>query len=318
MTEITKNVDIIVKEIMDGNVAAIPTETVYGLGANALNENAVVKIYEIKERPAFNPLIVHIFGMENIYKYADDVPEKAMKLMECFSPGPISYVLKKKDVIPDIVTAGRDTVAVRFPWHPMFIEVLKQIDVPVSAPSANKSGRISPTSAEDVMRELNGKIGYILDGGRCTIGIESTVVSFDNEDVSLLRPGYITKEEIEGVVGKINEDLPDSGSGRISPGLLKHHYAPATDLYLTDNPQKIMDLSDGKAAFLDFGKYRDAKEIAVNLFSDIIDLDERGYEFIVAAKVENSGLGLAINDRLEKASSGYVNAVARKLKFTSR
>jgi L-threonylcarbamoyladenylate synthase len=313
MTEITKNIDIIVQEILDGKVAAIPTETVYGLGANALNENAVLKIYEIKERPAFNPLIIHLYGMENIYKYADDIPEKALMLMETFSPGPISFVLKKKKIIPDIVTAGNDTVAIRFPWHPMFIEVLKQLELPVSAPSANRSGRVSPTTADEVLKELNGKINFILDGGKSTLGIESTIVSFSDDEVILLRPGYITKEEIESVAGEVTEYSYES---LISPGLMKTHYAPETNLYLTDEPEKVIELLKGKSAYLDLGKFQDMNDIALNLFSYIRKLDEEQNKYIIAKKIENKGLGLAINDRLEKASSGYVNIANGKLKFT--
>lgn len=301
MTKIIKDIDAAVKEITEGNIVALPTETVYGLGANALNDKAVLKIFEVKERPRFNPMIVHIYDAESLNKYGDYIPDEVYKLAEKFSPGPITFVVKKKSIIPDIVTAGNDSVGLRIPSHKMFREVLKLSGVPVSAPSANRSGMISPTSASDVMKELSGRINLILDGGNSAIGIESTVVSFTGNKIRILRHGYITKEEIEKVTGKINGEY----SGKIiSPGNLKSHYSPSTPFYLSDNAAELQKIYGSKAGLLDFSKYRSMEEIALNLFSDMRKLDEMKFELIFGEKTEGGGIGAAINDRLERASRG--------------
>ncbi|MBK8550848.1 MAG: threonylcarbamoyl-AMP synthase [Ignavibacteria bacterium] len=298
MTKIIKDIDLAVKEIHEGNVIGLPTETVYGLGANALNENAVIKIYETKDRPKFNPVIVHVRDVADFEKYAIDIPDEVYKLADKFSPGPVTFVLKKNNIIQDIVTAGNDSVGLRIPSHNIFREVLKETGLPIAAPSANKAGKISPTSADDVLSELRGKINYILDGGKCEIGIESTIISFLNGDVNILRHGFITKEDIEKVTGKVTDDK----TGKIlSPGLLKVHYAPKTPLYRVNNFDEVKDIKDKKIGYLDFSKYADYKEIAVHLFSDLRDLDRQKLDFIVYKKVENKGIGIAINDRLERA-----------------
>lgn len=298
MTLITKDIDTAVKEILSGNVVGLPTETVYGLGADALNEKAVLKIYETKERPAFNPVIVHVYDIENLGDYAVNIPDEAYKLAEKFSPGPLTFIFKKGNKIPDIVTAGNDSVGLRIPSHPVFREVLKETNLPIAAPSANRAGRISPTSAEDVMSELKDKINFILDGGKCRIGIESTIISFTGEYPEILRHGFVTKEDIENVIGKTKE----YHSGKIiSPGQLKSHYAPSTPLLCEDDlPNE--DVSDKKTGLLDFSKYSDYKEIALNLFSDLRKLDEQNYDIILWKKLKDEGLGIAINDRLSRAS----------------
>ncbi len=300
MTQIITNIDLAVNEILTGNVVALPTETVYGLGANALNVNAVIKIYETKDRPKFNPVIVHVYDVNDLQKYADNIPEAVYRLAEKFSPGPLTFVLKKKNIIPDIVTAGNESVGLRIPSHKLFREVLKASKLPVAAPSANRAGRISPTSAADVMSELNGKINYILDGGKSEIGIESTIISFLDDEIKILRHGYVTKEDIEKVTGKISDGVTDK---IISPGLLKTHYAPRTPLYITENFEKVKNNNGKKIGILDFSKYKDSKEIALNLFSDLRKLDEMNFDYIVAKKVEDKGLGIAINDRLMRAMS---------------
>ncbi|HMS33038.1 MAG TPA: L-threonylcarbamoyladenylate synthase [Ignavibacteria bacterium] len=298
MTLITKDIDTAVKELLSGNVVGLPTETVYGLGADALNEKAVLKIYETKERPAFNPVIVHVFDIENLGDYAISIPDEAYNLAEKFSPGPLTFIFKKGNKIPDIVTAGNDSVGLRIPSHPVFREVLKETNLPVAAPSANRAGRISPTSAEDVMSELKDRINFILDGGKCRIGIESTIISFTGEYPEILRHGFVTKEDIENVIGKTKE----YHSGKIiSPGQLKSHYAPSTPLLCEDDLANV-DVSDKKTGLLDFSKYSDYKEIALNLFSDLRKLDEQNYDIILWKKLKDEGLGIAINDRLSRAS----------------
>ena len=299
MTIITKDIDKAAEEIISGNVVGLPTETVYGLGADALNENAVLKIYGTKERPVFNPVIVHVYDINELEKYAENIPDEAYKLSEKFSPGPLTLVLKKKKIIPGIVTSGNESVGLRIPSHTLFREVLKETMLPIAAPSANRSGRISPTSAEDVLSELEGRINYILDGGTCEIGIESTIISFLDEDVKILRHGFVTKEDIEKVIGKISENV----SGKIiSPGLLKSHYAPFTPLRCVDDFKLIKSVSDKNIGILDFSKYNDLREIALNLFSDLRKMDNQNYDLIVWKKLDYYGLGIAINDRLTRAS----------------
>lgn len=332
MTEITKKIDFAVSEILKGNVVALPTETVYGLGANGLNKNAVLKIYEIKKRPHFNPLILHIYSIDDLKKYAKHIPDEVYKLAESFSPGPITFVLEKKSIIPDIVTAGLDSVAVRFPSHKMFRRVLKECKVPIAAPSANMFGRISPVTARDVNKELKGKINYILDGGKCEVGIESTVISFLNDRVKILRPGYITQKDIEKVIGKKlveNRKLKAEnrkwkkengksiigfagGKKYLSPGLLKSHYAPLTPLYIVEDLNSLTKISKQNFYHIDFSKYKNLKSIASNLFKEFRKADEKKYDFITIQKVENTGLGIAINDRIEKASTGNIEMVTGK------
>lgn len=303
MTLITKDIDTAVKELLSGNVVGLPTETVYGLGADAMNDKAVLKIYETKERPAFNPVIVHVYDIESMGKYSVNIPDEAYKLAEKFSPGPVTFVLRKRNNIPDIVTAGNDTIGLRIPSHPVFREVLRETDLPIAAPSANRAGRISPTSAEDVMSELKDRINFILDGGKCRIGIESTIISFTGEYPEILRHGFVTKEDIENVIGKTKE----YHSGKIiSPGQLKSHYAPSTPLICEDDLLKE-DVSDKKTGKLDLSKYSDYKEIALNLFSDLRKMDEQNFDLIVWKKLKDEGLGIAINDRLSRASVSMSN-----------
>jgi len=331
-TKIINSVEIASEEIVKGNVVGLPTETVYGLGADALNEDAVLKIYETKKRPDFNPLIVHVSGLEEFEKYAVDIPNDVYKLADFFSPGPITYILKKRKLIADIVTAGLDTVAIRIPSHELFRYVLSLSKRPIAAPSANMFGRISPTTAADVLKELNGKINYILDGGKSTVGIESTVLSFDGGRVTVLRHGYITKEDVEKVVGKTVYDISESKyEGKIiSPGLLKSHYAPMTPLYLAEHTfdlkrlidelddEKIDGLNKENIGIMDFSVYDNFREVSKNLFSDLRLLDERNYKMLFASKVKNIKLGRAINDRLERASIGTIKYEGKKIVFRNK
>ena len=329
-TKIISSVEIASEEIVNGSVVALPTETVYGLGADALNEDAVLKIYETKERPDFNPLIVHVSDISDFEKYAEDIPDDVYKLAEFFSPGPVTFIVKKKKIIPDIVTAGLDTVALRIPSHELFRYVLKLSKKPIAAPSANMFGRISPTTASDVLKELKGKINYILDGGISTVGIESTVLSFEKGRVTVLRHGYITKEDVEKVVGRKVYDYDESKGVISSPGLLKSHYAPLTPLYLAEHTfdlkrlidelddDKIDGLTKDSIGIMDFSVYDNFRELAKHLFSDLRNLDERNYKMLFASKVKNLKLGRAINDRLEKASAGTIKYVDRKIVFSNK
>lgn len=303
MTQIIKNIETAVKELLGGSIVALPTETVYGLGANALDADAALKIFEAKQRPRFNPLIVHVKNVTDFEKYAEDIPDDVYKLAEKFSPGPISYIVKKKKIIPDIITSGSKFVALRVPSHELFRKVLEESGIPVCAPSANRFSGISPVCAEDVMKELGGKINYILDGGKSVLGIESTVVNFTEEGVEILRNGFITKEEIEKVIGKTISGFSEKN---ISPGMLKVHYAPEKPMYFVKSFDEVKHINDRKIGLLDFSGYKDSREIALNLFSDLRNLDEMNIDFIVCKKTEESGLGVAINERLEKAAKGYL------------
>lgn len=315
MTKVIKDIDIAADEIIKGNVIGLPTETVYGLGANALNENAVLKIFETKERPLFNPLIVHVSGIGEFEKYGVDIPDEVYNLAEKFSPGPITYIVKKNKIIPDIVSAGLDCVALRIPSHKMFREVLFRSETPIAAPSANRSGNISPTSAEDVLSELEGKINYILDGGNCEIGIESTVMSFVGDEVKILRHGAVTKNEIENITGKIRDGI----NGKIiSPGQSKNHYAPVTPLYIVQDFENLQKIKEKRIGVLDFSCYRNMTEIALNLYSDMRKLDTGKFDLIICRKVKEQGLGIAINDRLQRASRGEMKLIDHELKVEAK
>lgn len=302
-TMITKDVEMVAEDLRNGNVDVIPTETVYGLAANALDESAVAKIYEIKQRPRFNPIIVHVRSAEDFSRYAAEVPVKALMLAAEFSPGPITFVMKKKDVIPDIVTAGHGSVGLRIPDHPVLIELLDACGFPLAAPSANMFGRISPTSADEAEKELGGKVSFILDGGKCGIGIESTVISFTEDEPVILRSGAVTREMAEMVIGKVNEAR---GGKMLSPGMLESHYAPGKPLLIAETRPSDEILTELNAEFMDLGRFGSLTGIAVNLFSELRRCDESDSEVIICVPVKNEGIGLAINDRLSRASSGYL------------
>lgn len=300
---ITKDVDKVAEDLRIGNVDVIPTETVYGLAANALDESAVAKIYEIKQRPRFNPIIVHVRSAEDFAKYAADVPEKAMMLASEFSPGPVTFVMKKKDVIPDIVTAGHDSVGLRIPDHPLLLSLIDACGFPLAAPSANMFGRISPTSAAEAEKELGGRVSFILDGGKCGIGIESTVISFTGEEPAILRSGAVTREMAEKVIGKVNEVR---GGKMLSPGMLESHYAPGKPLLIAKARPSEEILAEMNAEYMDLGRFGSLAGIAVNLFSEMRRCDESDSKIIICTQVKNEGIGVAINDRLLRASSGFL------------
>lgn len=237
-----KNAEIAGKVLRDGGLVAFPTETVYGLGANALCEDAVKNIFKAKGRPSDNPLIVHIAEKEDVEKYVKHVSETSKKIMDAFWPGPISIIMKKKEIIPDCVSAGLDTVAIRMPTHRAAREIIKQSGVPVAAPSANTSGKPSPTEAKHVLNDMAGKIDIIADGGKCDVGIESTVIDVTVEPPVILRPGKITATMLEPVIGRVI-----SPSGRKvndvkvakCPGMKYTHYSPEADVYVIECDKNV-------------------------------------------------------------------------------
>lgn len=302
--------------IQSGQPVAFPTETVYGLGANAYDENAVNKIYDLKKRPYKNPLIVHIAGIEQLESCAAEIPEKAYLLTRQLWPGPLTIVLKKKRCIPDIVTSGLDSVAIRMPDHRVALSLITNSGVPIAAPSANRFGYISPTTAQHVKEQFEDDL-CVLNGGQCRVGIESTIISFLEEDPVLLRLGGIGLERIESVIGAVRE-APSHEETPLSPGRLPKHYAPRTPLILTDAPESLIS-EHNKVGLLTFSskcntelytavevlsKSKDLDEAASNLYAALQRLDKLNLDRIFVTPVADNGIGKAINDRLFRASWG--------------
>ena len=304
-----------VELLRKGEIVALPTETVYGLAADALNPIAVAKIFEAKERPRFDPLIVHLSSRDWLGKIVDlsaQDRQLILKLADKFWPGPFTMVLQKREFVPEIVTAGLDTVAVRISAHPVFAEIVCALDQPLAAPSANRFGRVSPTTAQHVMDELGGRISLIIDGGPTEHGIESTVVAVRGGKIDILRRGPITAEQLSEF-GKIDIVMP---SRKISaPGQLPLHYSPKTPLRLIDNPESFLPQENvGLLAWNPVGpekkfaavrllsERQDLREAAANLFRHLRELDQFSFDLIVAERVPALGLGAAILDRLERAS----------------
>lgn len=305
--------------LKEGKLVAIPTETVYGLAGNALNPAAVASIFETKNRPSFDPLIIHVSGIDQVEKYTEDFPKQLQKLAEKFWPGPLTLLLPRKNIIPDLVTSGLDRVAVRVPDHELSLALLASLDFPLAAPSANPFGYISPTTAEHVDAQLGEKIPYILDGGPCKVGLESTIVGMEGEEVIIYRLGGLEIAEIESIVGKVK--IKDhSSSNPQAPGLLESHYAPRKPFILGKLDELISDFQSRKVDFavLSFtskieeisverqfclSENSDLKEAAANLFAAMRQLDEIGAEVILAELMPEVGLGRAINDRLKRAAA---------------
>ena len=313
-TEIGKDLLKAKQLLKQGELVAIPTETVYGLAANALDVHAVAKIYEAKNRPQFNPLIIHVADIEKLKTYVEEIPSDCIKLINAFSPGPLTYLLKKKSIIPDITTAGSEYVAVRIPQHPLTLELLAQLSFPLAAPSANPSGYVSPVTAQHVFEGLHGKIPYILDGGNAIVGLESTIVGFKDGDVLVHRLGGLPIEELEGVLGKsvrisITHDAPET------PGQLKSHYATRKKMIVGDMQEMIKEYGHLNVGIISFQQQYDVShphmilstkgdmaEAASRLFSAMREMDEKNVDVILAELVPNVGIGKAINDRLMRAS----------------
>lgn len=300
--------------LSQGELVAIPTETVYGLAANALQPYAVLKIFQVKNRPQFDPLIVHVASLSQAYELVETIPSAAEKLMHQFWPGPITLVLKKKALIPDLVTAGLDTVGIRCPDHPLTRQLLATLEFPLAAPSANPFGYISPTQPEHVNQQLGNKIKYILDGGPSRVGLESTIVGFEQGPV-IYRLGGLTQEEIEQVIGPVRVEL-NTSSNPVAPGQLKSHYAPRKKLVV----KKVEDMGSlpARTGVLVFQQYLESidpsrqvmlsatgnlAEAAKNLFAALRTLDAMDIDTILAEPVPEVDLGRAINDRLRRAAA---------------
>ena len=283
-----------------GGLVAFPTETVYGLGADAFNPEAACRIFEVKKRPKFDPLIVHVSSPEQaamLWKSADRV---VFLLIKKFWPGPLTIVLPKSSMVPDIVTAGLSTVGVRMPAHPLALELIQALGRPIAAPSANLFGRISPTSAKDVLEDLGKKADLVLDGGPCRVGVESTVIALEKGRGFLLRPGGISLEELRRV---IPVSTGTSKRCHAAPGFLKSHYAPKTPMVLMDSARSFVKKNKGYRLGL-LSHPKDPRQAASNLFQAIRKLDKMNLDLIVAEKVPARGIGLAVMDRLKKACGG--------------
>ncbi|TAK44845.1 MAG: threonylcarbamoyl-AMP synthase [Saprospiraceae bacterium] len=301
----------------EGWPVAIPTETVYGLAANALDDDAVLKIFKAKNRPHFNPLIIHLAGWSDVAKYAAEVPDVFDELARHFAPGPLTFLVKKADVVPGLVTAGSPKVAIRIPAHPLTRQLLLSLDFPLAAPSANPSGYVSPTTAQHVYEGLHGKIPYILDGGTCTVGVESTIIDFEDGQLIIWRKGGVAVEEIERIIGRKAIVKTGVENHPVAPGQLKSHYATATPLHVGDVAKMRAAFSGKKICLLEFGgnlvnvpaAFRfqlsptaNLDVAAKNLFSVMRQAGTCGADVILAEWVPEHGMGLAINDRLRRAA----------------
>ncbi len=314
---VSNRIEVAAKLIQEGKMVAFPTETVYGLGANALNPLAVAKIFQLKERPSFDPLIVHIASMDDLEKLTIGTSDLVYQLAEKFWPGPLTIVLPKSDLVPDLVTSGLPTVGIRMPANDLALQLIKAAGCPIAAPSANKFGQLSPVSAGHVLKQLPD-VDYVLDGGFTQVGIESTIVSVEGNHCQLLRPGFITLEDIENALpGKFvfNHVRPEK---LVSPGLLKSHYSPKKPLHILSGIPA--SLPSGSGVILhgrqgdDFVANKvvytsqtfDLVEVAANLFAALHAMEEDpSVEQIFIETVDEVGLGIAIMDRVKKAAYQY-------------
>jgi len=305
--------------LRNGGTVIFPTETVYGLGANALDPNAVKKIFIAKGRPSDNPLIVHIDAFEKIYDLVEAVPENAKKLADAYWPGPMTLILKKKSIIPNEVSAGLDTVGIRIPRDKIARRLIELAGVPVAAPSANLSGSPSPTTFSHVMNDMYGRVDVIIEGENAEVGLESTVIDVTGDIPTVLRPGGITPDMIKSVCGDVIIDKKIDGANEgekvKSPGMKYRHYSPKAEVYLVNKEEidnKIAEINDKKILLLitEERKYnidsivmgKDLEEIAKNIFGLLRKSDEEGYDVVIIEKVKEEGIGLAIMNRLKRAA----------------
>lgn len=314
MGEIGTDIALAADFLRQNKCVAIPTETVYGLAANALQDAAVAKIFAIKKRPAFDPLIVHIADISQIHELVTSVPPQAMELAKRFWPGPLTLLLPKKEIVPDITTSGLSSVGVRIPAHPMTLQLLQQLPFPLAAPSANPFGYISPTSAQHVAAQLGDEIDYLLDGGDCAVGLESTIIDFTGFEPIVRRWGGITAEMLQPIMGDIAaDDL--STSHPQAPGMLLSHYAPRKPLIVGKREDLMLRMNPNESATLSFtlpwpsqknvilSEAGDLQEAAKNLFRFMRELDKlNNIVCIYAEWVPEIGIGVAINDKLRRAS----------------
>lgn len=319
MAQVGTDISQAASYLKQGQLVAIPTETVYGLAGNALDVKAVSSIFETKNRPSFDPLILHVASREQVKPFVSSFPEKLKRLAEAFWPGPLTVLLPRNASVPDLVTSGLDRVAVRVPNHPLTLALLAQLDFPLAAPSANPFGYISPTQAAHVDAQLGSQIPYILDGGACAVGLESTIVGMEGEQVVIYRLGGLELSKIESLVGPVTVQV-HSSSNPSAPGQLASHYAPRKPFLVGDLNELVPKFThEGKAfGVLSFSTHfpmlssdsqfvlspsEDLQEAAQRLFMGMRLLDESDASLILAEFVPEIGLGRAINDRLKRAAA---------------
>jgi len=314
MAEIGTDIQRAKHLLHQGELVAVPTETVYGLAGNALNPEAVTKIFKVKERPSFDPLIIHVPDLASVDEYAEEVPEPVRILAKHFWPGPLTILVKKKSIVPELVTSGLDTVGIRCPDHPLTRELLASLDFPLAAPSANPFGYVSPTSPQHVQDQLGNKIQYILDGGTCRVGIESTIVGFENGMTTVYRMGGLSIEKIERVVGKVDVQSHSTSNPK-APGQLKSHYAPGKKILIGKIEELLQQYPAHCAGILTFqndfnspfqfilSPSGNLEEAAQNLFTALRTFDKMPIDAILTEFVPEVGLGRAINDRLRRAAA---------------
>lgn len=316
------DINVAAKNLEEGKLVAIPTETVYGLAANAFNPTAVAQIYSVKNRPGFNPLIIHTDSLAKLETWGLILPQKMLELAAAFSPGPLTYVIPSGKQIPEIVTAGTQAVAVRIPNHLLTLALLSKLNFPLAAPSANPSGFVSPTTAAHVQAQLGNNISYILDGGPCNVGVESTIISFLHDTPEILRYGGISLEQIQTIIGEVVDKPATSKQiitdNPVAPGQLAKHYA-TRHLLIHDNPAKhIQHYPQGRIAIISLhNTYQqvplnqhkilspkaDLTEAAQQLFAAMREIDTWDIDVILAEVFPDTGIGRAINDRLKRASN---------------
>jgi len=314
MAEIGKDIIRAKQLLQEGQLVAIPTETVYGLAANALNEKAVLEIFKAKNRPHFDPLIVHVAGIAQAETLTTSFPDRAKALAQKFWPGPLTLLLPKKEIVPDLVTSGLNTVGLRCPDHALTLELLKSLPFPLAAPSANPFGYVSPTTPQHVNEQLGDKVAYILDGGECRVGIESTIIGFENTP-TVYRLGGLALEILEPITGPLHVQL-HSSSNPHAPGQLQSHYAPLKKIVLGRREQLLAHTTSNAGAIvfqnilvnipatnqIILSPAGNLEEAAQHLFSALRELDKTDINLILAELVPESGLGRAINDRLRRAA----------------
>lgn len=327
------------KIINEGGTVAFPTETVYGIGANALDRNAIGKIFEAKGRPSDNPLIIHISDVKELEKLVLKINEKAQPLIDKFWPGPLTIIFEKNNIVPDSVTAGLPTVAVRMPKDEIALKLIRKAGCPIAAPSANLSGKPSPTKAEHVVDDLNGRVDAIIKGKDCAVGIESTVIDLSTDKATILRPGIITKEEIEAVIGNTDNDkgLMTEKEVPKSPGMKYKHYAPKAPVTIFEGDLKqvieeikrlkkchedkglkvgIIASDETKACYSGYvhslGSRRDPKQIAKLLFDTLRNFDNENVDVILAESFDREGVGFAVMNRMIKSAGHNIIKVGRE------
>ena len=306
--------------LKSGRLVAFPTETVYGLGADAKNSQSVAGIFQSKQRPTFDPLIVHVVNTTSARDLVTEFSPLAERLAAAFWPGPLTLVLPKRPEVSDLVTAGLPGVGVRVPNHPVALELLRLAECPVAAPSANLFGRISPTTAQHVLNGLSGRIDAVLDGGPCGVGVESTVLSLMTSVPTILRPGGLPVEDIEAVIGTVQfaqADANKDDAAQMAPGMLSRHYSPSTPLFVIDATATAFPVAGQKCGLLTYGpvgdtsgfrkteqlaEFSDLKTCAANFFAALRSLDSADLDVIIARRFPANGLGIALNDRLQRAA----------------